>query len=140
MTNPDAITDALVTRLKANAPLTTALGGEHISAYADTEGRGLLQAAYEMTWPSVLIGWQETAPGVSETNQVWMHRFSVFIRPAVGKRYGEAVQLVLNALGDEVIVGTAAEEIRDRVARRITDENLIELCEISFNVPERNFN
>lgn len=85
MTDPNTIAGALVTALRAIPALVTAMGGvsTRISAYADTfpQSVQLWQAVHDLAPPGMLVVWNGTMPGGRGLSEVWLHEFSIIVRP-----------------------------------------------------------
>ena len=86
MTNPSDLVSAVVTKLKAIAALTTALGSaNYIVAYEDEfpTTNSLWDAIEKLSRPRIMVAWTGTAQG----RRGWEHRLSLYIKAQIGRAH-----------------------------------------------------
>jgi hypothetical protein len=84
MINPAVLVDAVVSALRNIPDLVAEVGGdpERINGYKDMppDGISLDRAIYRMPARSVMVAWQEMAPGNFGQAEVWKHHVSIYVR------------------------------------------------------------
>lgn len=86
MISPKDLLTAIVAKLQDIPTLVAALDGDadNIYAYSDSfpQSANFREALATQKRPSVMVSWQGTGPGNWGANEVWKHRFSLFIAAA----------------------------------------------------------
>jgi hypothetical protein len=84
MIDPAVLVDAVVSALRNIPDLLAEVAGdpERIYGYKDRppDNVSLDEAIYRMPARSVMVAWQEMAPGNFGQSEVWKHQISIFIR------------------------------------------------------------
>ncbi len=91
MVNPSELIEALVGKLRDIPDLVGEVDGdeERIFAYHDRypARTRLMDAVYEMPWPSIMVAWQGIDQGSRGEFGAWRHHVSLFLRAK--EEYGD---------------------------------------------------
>ena len=102
MLNPADLLTAVVARLRDIPELVAVLDGDanNIYAYSDAfpTAANFREALIIQRRPSIMVMWQETGPGAWAKNEVWKHRFSLFIAASNGISPFALMQLLVSGV------------------------------------------
>lgn len=140
MINPDSLTDAIATKLKAITALTALIDADNIAAYGDTESSLTEAAFHSMPKPSILVAHVETTEGADRGP--YIHRFRIIVRPP--GRFGAIFNQIVNGVptGETLAMQyvefhSSCDPLNFTRGGRIEDEDGIEVFDIDAEAHER---